>query len=99
MFCTYILYSTAIDSYYVGFTTDVMSERLRRPNSNHKGFTGRASDWTVMYTETFPTKAEAMRREKEIKSKRAEPILPISSAQLVLCIPIYPIAPTKPVRI
>ena len=71
MFLTYILYSVTIDAYYVGSTSDLMAERLRRHNSSHKGFTGRASDWIIAYTEAFPTKAKALKREKEIKSKKS----------------------------
>jgi len=65
----YILYSQKIDKYYVGATCDEISERLRRHNSNHKkGFTGRASDWKIVYIETFDTKEKAFSREKEVKN-------------------------------
>ena len=68
MYHTYILFSAAINKYYVGFTTDVLAERLRRHNSNHKGFTGKAIDWEIAYFEVFDSKKAAMEREKEIKS-------------------------------
>jgi len=68
MFLFYILYSVTRDSYYIGHTGDSMEERLRRHNSNHKGFTGGLSDWTVCHIEEFPTKELAYKREREVKA-------------------------------
>jgi putative endonuclease len=45
-----------------------MEERLRKHLSNHKGFTGSASDWEIKYTEEFATKEEAMQRERQVKN-------------------------------
>ena len=67
MWTFYILYSVTLDKYYVGYTGDNLQERLRRHNSDHKGFTGGIGDWKVVYTETFNTKEEAYRREREVK--------------------------------
>ena len=75
----YILYSVTKNAYYVGFTGDILQERLRKHNTNHKGFTGTANDWTLKYTEPFQTKQEALKREKEIKKwksrKRIEQLI------------------------
>ncbi|MDL5049627.1 GIY-YIG nuclease family protein [Oscillatoria amoena NRMC-F 0135] len=67
MFHTYILYSLSKNKYYVGHTGDALSERLRKHNSNHKGFTGGHGDWELKYTETFQSKSEAYQRELAIK--------------------------------
>ncbi len=67
-FYVYILHSAILNKYYIGFTGDEITERLRKHNSNHKGFTGGKSDWTIVYTEVFIEKACAQKREKEIKS-------------------------------
>ncbi len=67
----YILYSAKLDKYYVGFTGDLLKERIRRHNSNHKGFTGGIGDWVVKYTENYADKLTALSREKEIKSKKS----------------------------
>jgi len=67
MYHLYILYSKTLDKYYVGYTGNELLERLRKHNSNHKGFTGRASDWAVCYKENFATKTEAYAREREVK--------------------------------
>ena len=66
-FYTYILYSIQIDIYYVGSTEDLES-RLRRHNSNHKGFTGKVNDWEIVFSREFDTKSESLKFEKQIKS-------------------------------
>ncbi|MBL1279382.1 MAG: GIY-YIG nuclease family protein [Fluviicola sp.] len=68
MFYTYILYSENQDSYYVGYTGNSLELRLRKHNTNNKGFTGRSSDWKVVYSESFLSKSEAYSRERKIKS-------------------------------
>ncbi|WP_018342795.1 GIY-YIG nuclease family protein [Cytophaga aurantiaca] len=68
MFHFYILYSVTRDSYYIGHTGDTMEERLRKHNSNHKGFTGGTGDWIVSYREEFTTKELAYKREREVKA-------------------------------
>jgi putative endonuclease len=34
-------------------------------------FTAKSNDWVIKYTQLFPTRQEAMRREKEIKNKKS----------------------------
>ena len=67
-YITYIIYSICLDRYYIGFTGQSIDLRLKKHNSNHKGFTGKQADWAVKHTETFATKAEAMKRERQIKA-------------------------------
>jgi putative endonuclease len=43
-YTVYILFSIAKNKYYVGFTGDEIDERLRKHNSNHKGFTGKTAE-------------------------------------------------------
>jgi putative endonuclease len=68
MFIVYILFSPSFNRYYIGFTGDTMTERLAKHLSNHNGFTSKAKDWVVVYTETYTSKSEAMQREKQLKS-------------------------------
>ena len=81
-FFVYILFSPGRNRYYVGHTGDDLTERLKKYNTDHKGYTGKTGDWKVVYTELYPTREEAYRREREVKSwksrKRIEAL--ISSA-------------------
>lgn len=63
----YIIYSISINKYYIGITSN-LDQRIRKHNSNHKGFTGRANDWELKYCENYDSKNEAKRREEQIKS-------------------------------
>jgi len=67
-FHIYILFSISRNKYYVGHTGDDLDQRLKKHNSNHKGYTGKALDWKIMYTEPFVSKKEAYARELQIKS-------------------------------
>ncbi|MBL7928650.1 MAG: GIY-YIG nuclease family protein [Bacteroidia bacterium] len=63
----YILFSKAKDRYYIGYTTDILAERIRRHNANHKGFTGKTSDWELVYSESYSDNLRAHTREREVK--------------------------------
>ena len=67
IFTTYIIYSSVLDRYYIGYTSDLES-RIVRHNQKGKGFTGKVNDWCLVYQESFTCKTEAYRREQEIKS-------------------------------
>ena len=67
-FIVYILYSEKKNRYYIGYTHDSLPERIRKHNSNHKGFTGGLGDWLLVYQEKFEAKKLAMERESKIKS-------------------------------
>jgi putative endonuclease len=75
----YILFSTKLNKFYIGHTSDVLEERLRKHNSDHNGFTGIVNDWAIVYTENFPSKALAYSREREVKKwksrKRIEALI------------------------
>jgi len=55
----------------VGATADV-AKRLQRHLSNHHGYTAKAKDWEIVYSETFDSKIEALAREKMIKSWKSK---------------------------
>ena len=71
----YILYSAFLNKYYVGHTGESIIERLRKHNSNHKGFTGGIGDWQVIYTESFSTKESAYKREREVKNWKSRKLI------------------------
>jgi putative endonuclease len=62
------MFSSSRNKYHVGHTCDALEERLRKHNSNHKGFTGKANHWKIVYTESLETKELAYKKERQIKS-------------------------------
>jgi putative endonuclease len=66
-FYLYILFSKSLNRFYIGHTND-LTGRLRRHNSAHKGFTDKATDWKIVYSEVFTSKSLAYRREIQIKN-------------------------------
>ncbi len=66
-FFVYILFSPHKDKFYIGFTSD-LENRIIRHNQKSKGFTGTTNDWSIVYTETYSSKEEAVNRELQIKS-------------------------------
>jgi putative endonuclease len=71
----YILYSLSANKYYFGHTTEPVEERLRKHNSNHDGFTGKNSDWKIVYSEAFVSKDQAYAREREVKSWKSRKMI------------------------
>jgi len=69
-FYVYILYSKTIDEYYVRHS-DYLENRLFRHVHSGSKATKKASDWILVYKEEFNTKAEACRREMEIKKRKS----------------------------
>ncbi|WP_262148635.1 GIY-YIG nuclease family protein [Chryseobacterium foetidum] len=70
-FC-YILYSKILDKYYVGHSCESLQERLRKHLSAHNGFTSKAKDWIIVYSQIFENKSSAHNRELEIKSWKSK---------------------------
>jgi len=71
----YILFSAIKNSYYIGFTGDDLDERIRKHNTNHKGYTGHHQGWELKYYETFNSKIEALKREKQIKNWKSRKLI------------------------
>ncbi|HQQ95825.1 MAG TPA: GIY-YIG nuclease family protein [Cyclobacteriaceae bacterium] len=70
MFHVYILYSPSYDKIYVGFTSDLASRIKSHNELSKKGWTVKFRPWMLVHSEEFVTKADAMRREKELKSAK-----------------------------
>jgi len=62
----YILYSQSRDRYYIGSSGDV-EQRLIRHNAGATLSTKSGRPWKIVYTETLPTKTEALKREINLK--------------------------------
>jgi len=69
---TYILYSEALDKYYVGFTSSSVQERLEKHLSDHAGFTGQIKDWQVVWSREFEDSADARAFERKIKKWKSK---------------------------
>jgi len=69
-FFVYIIYSPSLDKYYVGYTTD-LEKRLSDHNAGISDFTSQQVDWQLKYSEKFPTRSDAIKREREIKKKKS----------------------------
>ena len=72
---TYILYSEKLDRYYIGSTRGLFSERLDRHLSNHDGYTAKAKDWKVVFTELFDHYEQALQKEKMIKGWKSRKMI------------------------
>ncbi len=70
MYFVYILYSEKLDRYYVGQTEDI-EKRLQIHLLGISKYTSVAIDWTLVHSETFPTRKDAIKRESEIKRKKS----------------------------
>ena len=70
MFFTYILYSRSIDRYYIGHTSN-LKIRLQNHLSGSTRFTSQTDDWEMIYSEEYATKAEAMKKEQQIKRMKS----------------------------
>ena len=66
-FHVYILYSARIKKTYVGLTSN-LEARIKSHNVSSKGWTIRGRPWVLIYSEHFNSKADALIREKELKS-------------------------------
>ncbi|WP_317039032.1 GIY-YIG nuclease family protein [Salegentibacter mishustinae] len=65
-FHIYILFSEALNKYYISSTQDI-NIRLEKHLQSNKVFTSKAKDWVLVYSEEFKTRTEAIRRERQIK--------------------------------
>jgi putative endonuclease len=69
-FWVYIIYSCSLDKYYVGYTTD-LEKRLAEHNNGISTFTSKASDWELKLSEPYPSREQAIQKEKQIKKKKS----------------------------
>lgn len=68
MYTVYVLYSVRFDKIYIGFTSD-LEDRFKSHNElATKGWTIKFRPWSILHTEIFDSKSEAMKREKQLKS-------------------------------
>ncbi|MDV7391920.1 GIY-YIG nuclease family protein [Arthrospira platensis SPKY1] len=68
MFYVYILYSAQYDKTYTGYSQDPEQRLLSHNELSPKGWTKRYRPWKLIYTQSYPTKAEALQQEKFLKT-------------------------------
>jgi putative endonuclease len=67
MFYVYVLQSESTKHLYTGFTAD-LEQRMGQHNSGVTKSTKNRGPWKLVYTEKCDSRAQAMRREKFLKS-------------------------------
>jgi len=78
MYFTYILQSESTERYYIG-STDNLDRRVAQHND--PGYRGSKTTkrfkgpWKLVYAESSQTRAEAMAREREIKSWKSRKVI------------------------
>ena len=63
----YILQSQSSGRYYIGISDD-LPRRITEHNSGQTPSTRHRGPWSLVYTEVYPTRGEAMVRESLLKS-------------------------------
>ena len=69
-FILYILQSAKSDKLYIGQTQN-LEERLNRHNKGYSKSTKYGIPWEIIYTEQFPTRSGARKREKYLKDLKS----------------------------
>jgi putative endonuclease len=67
-FCIYVLESLTDGSHYVGSTGKDLEHRLERHNRGEYRFTKGRIPWIVIHEESFPSRSEAVKRERFLKT-------------------------------
>jgi putative endonuclease len=67
MYFVYVLRSEATGRHYVGYTSD-LTQRLGQHNSGITKSTRNRGPWKLIHQESFPARADGMRREKFLKT-------------------------------
>jgi len=70
MFFVYILQSVTTRRFYVGHTDD-LAQRVAEHNAGRSPYTKGRGPWVLVCVEAFSTRAEAMKREREIKARKS----------------------------
>jgi predicted GIY-YIG superfamily endonuclease len=70
MFYTYIIYSSAIDQFYIGHCED-LEDRLLHHNNSGSLATKKANDWVIVYSKRFDSRKQANQLEMIIKRKKS----------------------------
>ena len=67
MYKVYVLYSDSHNKIYIGYTSNIEQRVLSHNELGKKGWTFKYRPWRVVMVESYDTKSEAMKREKQLK--------------------------------
>jgi putative endonuclease len=71
MFSAYILQSQKTRRYYIGSSEDI-ENRLEEHNSGETKSIRKGIPWKLIHNEQFETRAETVKKEKQIKARGAK---------------------------
>ncbi len=64
----YILESLSSGKYYIGHTNDLERRLDEHNDASRNGWSNKFAPWKVIHSVDYPTRAEAMKEEKRLKS-------------------------------
>jgi putative endonuclease len=76
MFYVYVLRSQKTEKFYIGQTQDI-SNRVLEHNNGKTISTRSGRPWVLVHTEVFATRSDAIKRERELKSKKSHQAIEI----------------------
>ncbi|MFN5621307.1 MAG: GIY-YIG nuclease family protein [Flavobacteriales bacterium] len=71
MYFVYVLFSPSFRVYYKGYTENI-TNRLAQHNGGLSRYTAGKGPWELIILESYPTKREALIREKSLKRCKSE---------------------------
>jgi len=69
-FYTYILYSNKFEKIYIGQTSNLNARKIYHNEIAINSYSSKFRPWTLIYHEVLGSRAEAMKREKQLKSAK-----------------------------
>lgn len=70
MFIVYVLYSAKYKKIYIGYSSNIEARIQSHNSDKNSGWTKNFRPWSIIHTEEFQSKSDAMNREKQLKSAR-----------------------------
>ena len=67
MYKVYVLHSERYNKIYIGYTKDIEQRFLSHNELGQKGWTINFRPWRIVLIESYASKENAMKREKELK--------------------------------
>jgi len=72
MYWVYIIYCQKLDRYYIGYSDDPDRRLIQHNTGINRSTKFGSPNWIIVYREPFPSRIEAMKREKAIKARKSK---------------------------